>query len=322
MINRREFIKGCVALALTLLTGGKLWLGGKEKPYILESTHSIMGTSVMMAVIHSDVENAKKAMDLAFDEMYKINDLMSVYKENSEVGVLNRNGFYEGASADTIHVIERANHHSELSDGAFSIAVLPILELWKKGIPAEAEIEETLELLDHENIVIEDGNIRFKKDGMGITLGGIAKGYAVDKAIEVLKQNGIEHAIVSAGGDIRTIGDKADGVPWRVALRNPEDKKECITTIELCDKAIATSGNYERYLNEETTPHIINPRTGYPAQSLSSVTIIAENAMDADALSTAVFVLGAEEGMDLVERVGAEALIITNDGKILRSSGL
>ena len=274
-----------------------------------------------MTVIHSDVERAKAAMDLAFEEIYKINDLMSVYKENSEVGVLNRNGFYEGASADTIHVIERANHHSELSDGAFGIAVLPVLELWKKGVPMEAEIEETLELLDHENIVIEDGNIRFKKDGMGITLGGIAKGYAVDKAVEVLKQNGIERAMVSAGGDIRTIGDKADGVPWRVALRNPEDKKECITTIELCDKAVATSGNYERYFNEGTAPHIVNPRTGYLAQSLSSATIIAENAMDADALSTAVFVLGAEEGMRLVERAGAGALIITNDRKIVKSSG-
>ncbi|MDD2777762.1 MAG: FAD:protein FMN transferase, partial [Methanocellales archaeon] len=176
-----------------------------------------------------------------------------------------------------------------------------------------------LELLDPENITINGGRIQFKKAGMGLTLGGIAKGYAVDKAIETLKQNGIEHALVSAGGDMRTLGNKLDGTPWRVALRNPQDKKASITTIELCDKAVATSGNYERGLNDD--PHILDPRTGSIIRGLMSVTILAENTIDADALSTAVFVLGAEEGMRLVERSGSEALIITNDGNIVRSSG-
>ncbi|HIH36404.1 MAG TPA: FAD:protein FMN transferase, partial [Methanocellales archaeon] len=185
-----------------------------------------------------------------------------------------------------------------------------------------AKLEETLELLNPKNITLKGGRIRFKKEGMGITLGGIAKGYAVDKAIETLKQNGIEHALVSAGGDMRTLGNKLDGTPWRVALRNPQDKKASITTIELCDKAVATSGNYERYLNEEKqSPHIMDPRTGSLVQGLMSVTILAENTIDADALSTAVFVLGAEEGIRLVERSGSEALIIDNDGKIIRSSG-
>lgn len=319
MINRRKFIKGCAAFGLALLTCS--WLSAK-RAYILESTRNIMGTSVKMAVVHSDVEWAKKAVDISFEEMYKIDDLMSIYKDSSEISMLNNNGYCEYANADTINVIERANHHSRLSDGAFSVAVLPVLELWTEGLPTKSRLKETLELLDHNNIIIEDGKIRLKKDGMGITLGGIAKGYAVDKAIETLKQNGIEHALVSAGGDIRTIGNKLEGVPWRVALRNPADKKECITTIELCDKAVATSGNYERGFNEGAiSPHIVDPRTGYTVQGLMSVTILAENTIDADALSTAVFVLGAEEGIRLVERAGLEALIIKNDGKILRSSG-
>jgi thiamine biosynthesis lipoprotein len=271
----------------------------------------------MMSVVHSDVDLAKKVIDSAFNEIYKIDRLMSIYKENSEVYALNRDGFYEGASADTIHVIKRASYHSGLSNGAFSIAVLPILDLWKRKVaPTEAEISERLELLDHESIITEDGKILFKKNGMGITLGGIAKGYAVDKAIEALRQNGIEHALVNAGGDIRTIGEKTDGVPWKIALRDPEDKKGCTTTADICNKAVATSGNYER-----SSPHLVDPRTGYATQRMMSATVIADSAMDADALATAVFVLGAEEGIDLVERASAEALITTNDGKILKSSG-
>ncbi|MFC1787388.1 FAD:protein FMN transferase [Halobacteriota archaeon] len=319
MINRRKFIKGCAAFSLALLTGS--WLSAK-RAYITESTRNIMGTSVKMAVVHSDVDWAKKAMDVSFEEMYKINDLMSIYKDSSEISMLNNNGYCDYANADTIRVIERANHHSGLSDGAFSIAVLPVIGLWKKGIPTEASLREKLDLLDDNNILIEGGKIRLKKEGMGITLGGIAKGYAVDKAIETLKQNGIEHALVSAGGDIRTVGNKLDEAPWRVAIRNPQDKKKSVTTIELCDKAVATSGNYERFFNDGTTsPHIVDPRTGYTVQGLMSVTILAETTIDADALSTAVFVLGAEEGMRLVERAGSEALIIDNDGEILKSSG-
>ncbi|MDD3292015.1 MAG: FAD:protein FMN transferase [Methanocellales archaeon] len=316
MVNRRKFIKGCAAFSLALLTGS--WLSSK-RAYVIESTRNIMGTSVKIAAVHSDVDWAKKAMNLSFEEMYRVNDLMSIYKDGSDIRLLNKNGYCDYADDDTICVIERANHHSGLSNGAFNVAVLPLIELWEKCIPTEAKLGETLELLDPENITIDGGRIRLKKEGMGITLGGIAKGYAVDKAIETLKQNGIEHALVSAGGDIRTFGNKLNGTPWRVGLRNPQDKKASIATIDLCDKAVATSGNYERGLND--APHIVDPRTGSIVRGLMSVTILAENTIDADALSTAVFVLGAEEGMRLVERSGSEALIITNEGKMVRSSG-
>ncbi len=309
-ISRRQFIKGGVAIAMTFLMGSKLRLYGigEESPHVIEGTRNIMGTSVAASIIHHDVDVAKEAMALAFNEMYKIDDLMSVYRANSEVRSLNESGFYEGASADTIRVIERANHYSRLSGGAFAITVLPIMT----GIRFT---RSTLELANYENLLIGNGNIGFKKAGMGITLGGIAKGYAVDRAIEVLRQNGIERALINAGGDIRTIGGRTAEVPWRIALRDPDNRKERVTVIELCDKAIATSGNYERF-------HIVNARTGCVAQEMMSATVIAENAMDADALSTTIFLLGVEKGMELVERLsGVEALVITNDRRILRSSG-
>ncbi|MCD5409243.1 MAG: FAD:protein FMN transferase, partial [Methanocellales archaeon] len=196
-ISRRQFITGGATLAMAFLMGTRLRLYGvgERSPYVIEGTRNIMGTSVTVSIIHHDVDAAKEAMALAFNEVFKINDLMSVYRVNSEVHLLNENGFYEGASADTIRVIERANHYSRLSGGAFAITVLPIM----------ANLRFTrsmLELTNYENIRIENGNIGFKKAGMGITLGGIAKGYAVDRAVEVLRQNGIERALISAGGDI------------------------------------------------------------------------------------------------------------------------
>ncbi len=352
-ISRRQFIKGGVALAMTFLMGTKLRLYGigEESLHIIEGTRNILGTSVTVSIIHHDVDVAKEAMALAFNEVFKINDLMSVYRANSEVYILNENGFYDGASADTIRVIARADHYSRLSGGAFAITVLPIMtdirftrsmlksrrRRWSKTIFSRKHFAEVfsnynstrspiwcmLELTNYENLLIGNGNIEFKKAGMGITLGGIAKGYAVDRAIEVLRQNGIERALINAGGDIRTIGGKTEEVPWRIALRNPENREECITVIELCDKAIATSGNYERYFSEDAKmPHIVNARTGCAAQEMMSATVIAENAMDADALSTTIFLLGVEKGMELVERLsGVEALMITNDRRILRSSG-
>jgi len=295
--------------------------------YLIEVTCSIMGTSVAMTAIHSNVDEAKEAVRLAFDEMCRIEGLMSVYKEDSEVSILNRNGFIENASAETIYVIKKGIYYSELSEGAFSICVLPLLDLWKERLkagrfPTETEIKEALELADCRNIVIDGRNVRLKKGGMRITLGGIAKGYAVDRAIEVLRRKGIRHALVNAGGDIRVIGEKAEGVPWRVAVRDPMNKRRFVTVVELRDRAVATSGSYERYIGKEMrVSHIINSKTGQPAQEMLSTTIIAKNAIDADTLSTVVFLLGLEKGIELVERLGdVEALVITKEGKIVRSS--
>ncbi len=296
--------------------------------YVVEGTRSIMGTSVSITVIHPSPEEAKEAANLAFGEMDKIEDLMSVYKEDSEVSILNREGFLKDASPETIYVLKRGIYYSELSGGAFSICVLPLLELWEKRLetgmaPTEAEIEEALELADFRSIRIDGGDVELLKKGMRITLGGIAKGYAVDRAIEVLRRKGIGHALVNAGGDIRAIGGKVEGVPWRIGIRDPRNKRRFITVVEIGDRAIATSGSYERYIGRELkVSHIINAKTGRPAQELLSATIIAENAIDADVLSTVVFLLGLEKGMELVEEMGhVEALIVTKKGEVVRSSG-
>jgi thiamine biosynthesis lipoprotein len=286
--------------------------------HVIKDVQDALGTFVTITIIHPDVNEAVSALRAGFDEIYRIHHLMNAYQQSSEVGILNREGYYEGVSGDTRHVIQRASSFSELLEGAFDITVLPLLELWeenvsKSKIPTDAEISERLELVNYRNILIENKNISFRKRGMGITLAGIAKGYAVDKAIEALVQCNIRHALVNAGGDIRVIGGKGENIPWRIAIRDPRYKTRIVTAVELYDQAIATSGTYRRSFDD-----IINPKVGRPAQGVLSSTVIAKTAMDADMLATCMFVFGAEKGIELIGKLdGVKAFVIRSDGSIL-----
>jgi thiamine biosynthesis lipoprotein len=286
--------------------------------HIIKDVQNALGTFVTVTVIHPDASEGISAVRAAFDEIHRIHHLMNVHEQNSEVGVLNSEGYYENASDDTRHLIQRANSFSELFEGAFDITVLPLLELWKENVskrktPTDAEISERLELVNYRNILIEDKNISFRKRGMGITLAGVAKGYAVDKAIEALSRGNIRHALVNAGGDIRVIGGKDENIPWRIAIRDPRNKTRIVTAVELYGQAIASSGTYRRPFDD-----IINPKVGKPAQGVLSSTVIAKTAMDADMLATCMFVLGAEKGMELVWKLGGvKAFVIRGDGSIV-----
>ncbi|OGP96685.1 MAG: hypothetical protein A2157_15350 [Deltaproteobacteria bacterium RBG_16_47_11] len=286
--------------------------------HIIKDVQGALGTFVTITVVHPDLSEGISAVRAAFDEVHRIHDLMNVHKQSSEVGVLNREGFYEGVSDDTRHVIQRANSFSELIEGAFDITVLPLLELWEENVsksktPPDSEISERLELVNYRNILIEHKNISFRKRGMGITLAGVAKGYAVDKAIETLSRGNVRHALVNAGGDIRVIGGKDENIPWRIAIRDPRNKTRIVTAVELYDQAIATSGTYRRSFDD-----MINPKVGRPAQGVLSSTVIAKKAIDADVLATCMFILGAEKGIELVGRLDeVKAFVVTSDGSVL-----
>jgi len=293
-----------------------------------EISRELMGTKVTITVYNDDKDKAKEVIELAFNEIKRIDSLLSNYKNDSEVSLLNRNGFIEEPSNDMLYNVKKSLRYSELSEGAFDITVQPLLDLYKdsfenkKRAPTDNEIKETLELVNFENIVIEFKKIRFEKKGIKITLGGIAKGYAVDKAIDVLKKNDIKHALVNAGGDLRAIGNKGKK-NWSIALANPRNKREYVALIELNNKSVATSGDYERYFDEDKKfHHIVNPKTGYSADELISVTIITDKAVDADALATSVLVLSKEKGLELIEKLeNVEGLIITKEKEIIKSSG-
>ena len=293
----------------------------------LTKTRELMGTIVSITVVDKDTVKAGNSIELAFIEIERINSLMSHYNNQTPVGILNNEGILKNPDTELINILRQSEYYSALSNGAFDITVQPLLELYTTSFqktgkpPSEKEIKNILNLVNYQNIIIEETSISFDKTGMKITLGGIAKGYAVDKAIEILKANNIESALINAGGDIRTIGNKGKE-DWSIALRNPRDDQDYITIINLNNKAVATSGDYERYFVDKTQHHIINPKTGKSALGIISVTILTDKAVDADALATSVFVLGANKGLALIESLsGVEGLLITENKEIIKSKG-
>jgi len=293
-----------------------------------ETTKELMGTTVTITIYNKNKDQAEQAINLAFKEIERIENLLSNYINTSEVAILNKNKEIGKASNELIYVLGKSLRYGDLSRGAFDITVQPILDLYThsfqelKRPPTEGEVKETLKLVGYENIYIKNKQIQLTNPETKITLGGIAKGYIIDKAIEILQKQNIEHALVNAGGDMRAIGNKGDK-DWSIALQNPRKKYQHIAVIPLNNKAVATSGDYERYFDEKKEfHHIVDPRTGYSATELISVTIITGKAIDADALATSVFVLGKEKGLNIVENTkNTEALIITSDKEIIKSSG-
>ncbi len=266
----------------------------------------------------------------AFDEMRRIEKLMNVHDPESEISRVNRLAGKEAVQIDKkiFEILEVSVEYSVLTSGAFDVSIRPLSVLWgEKGklkeIPKVKEIEERLSLVNYKNIVLDKRNqtVEFKREGMALDLGGIAKGYALDCAVRVLKEREIKEALINVGGDIRVMGERN----WRVGLQHPRKEGEVLIIIKLKDQAIATSGDYQRYFVKENKRyhHIINPKTGHPAQRCMSVTIFAPRATQADILATGIFILGPEKGMKLIESLeGVEGIIIDSQGKILLSSNL
>ncbi|MCD4669075.1 MAG: FAD:protein FMN transferase [Actinomycetia bacterium] len=327
------FILIIVLIASSLISG--LSSCGFRTLERFEETREMMGTYVTI-IMYTTKEDSRDIMEAGFERMQEVIDIASVYDENSEMSLLNREGFIEDPSDELKDLIGLSIEYYNISGGSFDITIKPVLALWSGGLWKEseevqaAEIREALRLVGSDKIIIEGNKIYFTAEGMSADLGGIAKGYAADKALEVISEYGVEHALVNAGGDMVAIGKKADGEKWLAELENPDGAEDESSSIETLpsfvfeNKAVATSGNYHRYYDpEKKVHHITDPRTGYSAGQCISVTIIADSCTEADVLATSVFVKGPVEGMELVEKMeGIEALIIDNDGKIYKSSGL
>ena len=322
------FLSGLVLLAAFASTVSHFWMSpDAQDEGVAYESRQLMGTIMTIEIVTAG-ENSKGSLDAAFGEIDRIEDLMSTYKPESELSRLNREGQLENPSLDLVFLMNQSVYYGDVSNGAFDVTIMPILSLWKTKInqgdfPTGLEINDTLLLVNYSNITVRDDIISFEETGMSVTLDGIAKGYAVDKAVEVLRGQGYENGFVNAGGDGMYFGTKSDGSTWRVGLRNPDNKSDAIAILDISNMAVATSGNYERYFSESARlSHISNPKTGYSSQDLISATIIASSAMEADTLATAVFVLGPVEGMKLIEQTeSAEGLLITPERSVLKSSG-
>jgi thiamine biosynthesis lipoprotein len=301
----------------------------------------LMDTVWEVKVYHRNKTEAEEAIDGAIKEIRRIEQKMSCFLPTSEVSRINNEALREGSkssllvggwipvSDELFSLLTEAVRVSDLSEGSFDITVYPLMKIWKfkgEGIapPDKKEIEKKKRLVNYKNMFIENGKIKFAKRGMGIDLGGIAKGYAVDAAIKVLKEKNIKSAMVDAGGEMYVLGRK-QGKPWRIGIRHPRKREGILGILDLEGKGISTSGDYERFFlfAGKRYHHILNPKTGYPADKCQSVTIVAKKATFADALSSGVFVLGPREGMDLIESLeGVEGVIVDNEGEVSVSSGL
>ncbi|MDK2892570.1 MAG: FAD:protein transferase [Methanohalophilus sp.] len=297
---------------------------------IYSQTREAMGTTVTIAAVGSNEDQMYESIDKAFERIEEIESLMSTYNDQSQLSILNKEKNVDNTDPSLVYVLEKSIYYSEITSGAFDVTIKPVLDLWASKYgdgkpnqpPTQDEINDALRLVNSSAIIINGTSVSIN-EGMEITLGGIAKGYAVDEAARVLISHGVENGFVNAGGDGFYFGTKPDGKPWIIGLQDPEKKVDPVTVMTLSGKAVTTSGNYERYFNDSArVSHIADPRTGYPVSNLISSTIIADSALEADALATSVFVLGEEDGLKLVESLeGVECLIITPDKRIVRTEG-
>jgi thiamine biosynthesis lipoprotein len=264
---------------------------------------------VMMGTFVEVVSPDKKAASIVFAEIQRVEGLLSKYKEGSDIWQLNRSGKWV-VNPDTLYVIREAKKFWQMSNGAFDITVAPLVELWgfkdkKYSVLQEEKIKATLKLVGMDKIIFNDFNnmVEFKVLGMQIDLGAIAKGYAVDCAVDKLRRQGIKSCVINAGGQIYCLGNKF-GKPWKVAIKDPR-QEDFYDFLKLKDKAVSTSGDYEQYFirGKKRYSHIFNPKTGYPAESdIISVTVVASDGLTADALATSIFVLGKEKGKELIKK--------------------
>jgi FAD:protein FMN transferase len=334
-LNRRSFLKLSGLLGAGLATGVMVPLTAEaikfnKRMYKVSRTRLSMGTFVSMTLVDPSRDNAEEAMGLAFNEIDRLNGLMNRFQSATAVGELNREGVLASPPPEVLAVVKDALSFYRVSNGAFDISVAPIVDLFKERLgnngktpPTESEIRTLLTSVGADSIVIQGKSIRFTKPGMAVTLDGIAKGYIVDRAADVLAKRKISNFLINAGGDIRTSGERQDRKPWTIAIQDPHKKKHYPDIITMRDGAIATSGNYEVYFDREKMfHHIVNPRTGLSPHADSSVSVKAPTTMEADALSTTVFVMNPKEGIRFINSLPRyECLVLSTKGAINRSRG-
>ena len=316
----------CWAAGLILLFTISACSPQKEKVY--RKNRILMDTTVTISVVSGSGDKSEKAIDRAFSEIEKLDRLLNFFSDSSEVSEINRNAGLKAVvvSPETFAVLEKAVYASGKTNGAFDVTIGSVTAMWdfhKRTKPEDKKIKERLPLVNYKNIILnkKSSSVYLKKKGMLIDLGGIAKGYAADKAVEALKREGIKSGLVSISGDIKAFGLKPDLKPWKIGIRNPrsENKEdEIMATIEMTDMAISTSGDYERYfiIEGKRYHHILNPKTGYPVDECRSVSIIAKDGSVTDPFSTGIFILGAEKGIKLLEEMEIDGIIVDKNGKI------
>lgn len=338
IFSRAVIILVCLSLVAVLFFS----CADKDRADADSGYQMIMGTFAHVIAVAEDSGTAKKCVRAALDEIRKVDDLMSDYKSDSEISRVNREADERAVkvSKSTYEVLQRSVEFSEMTGGAFDITVGPLVALFRnakenKVAPSEEQIAQARSKVGFEKLKLDSENktVQFSDNGMLLDLGGIAKGYAIDKAIEAAQRSGAIGAMVDIGGDVRCFGLPPKGKDhWLIGLQDPNSAIQGIgggelqLVLKVTNAAVATSGDYQQFvfIEGKRYSHIMDRGTGTSAEGLSSVTIIADNATDADALATSVSVMGAEKGLALIEKLpNTEAILIAPQPtyEIIKTSG-
>lgn len=324
--TRRHFLKTCGILGTGAAVSAvvpSLAQASRGKQHKVRQTRLQMGTIVTITALHTSTALVQEAVGRAFEEISHFESLFSRYDSASPVSILNQQGKVSGIPVALADVISRAQRIGSLSDNAFDITVQPLVELFHarqnpQGTFAldKKEFAYALSLVDHRGVTVTGDSITLAREGMGITLDGIAKGYIVDKASELLAANGVTNHMINAGGDIRTMGANY-GKPWKIAIEDPQKAGNYPAVLNMYTGAVATSGGYEVFYDKERMfHHLISPTSGKSPNNVASVSVSASSVMEADALATAVFIKQLRQGAQFINSLpGRECLIVTKDGK-------
>lgn len=290
-------------------------------------TSHALGCDITMVVLHHDASIGEKALDAAFAELERVEQVMSIYRPQSQLSRLNENGVFNDPDPYLVQVLEECRLISQRSDGAFDVTVQPLWVLYAAAqrsgkLPSDVEIDEARKKVGWRRVSISGSEIRFLESGMAITLNGIAQGFAADRAMEALRRHGIAHALVNTG-EISSLGRKAGGEPWMVGIQHPRQPDAYLGLAQLDGRCMTTSGDYEtKFSDDFVYNHIFDPASGRSPQAFSSVSVVAPTATEADGLSTAIFVLGAEKGLALARASNhVDVLLVMKDGQTLVTDG-
>ncbi len=329
-LGRRKFLRIIGAGSIAGLTALKLGIDAVPKTEVVSETRFLMGTLVNLTLVTADRMAGKDALEACLGHMENLETVLSRHQSESQLSCLNRDGELENASPHLTYVLNEAVRYGTLTGGAFDVTVKPLVDLYNanhtsgNGLPSDAAIQRTLTQVGYQHIRVDRNTVSYEQPEMAITLDSIAKGYIVDQGIAALQQHGFRNILVEAGGDLSAMGSKSGNTPWRIGIQSPRnDQDSLLPSFNIRNQAVATSGDYmQAFTPDFAHHHILDPRTGYSAPELSSVTLVAPNVMLADALATAVMVMGTTDGLNLIENMpGCEAIVLTKTLEVMQSSG-
>ncbi len=325
MVNRRQFLNLSTGAATLMmhrtLSGNELALQQHVR------SAEALGTQVNITVFHPEETIANQAIDAALERIEHVEQLMSLYRPDSQLSLLNRRGVLRHPHPDLVAVLTKAAELSRLTRGAFDVTVQPLWKLYADragdgALPTEGEIEKVRQRIGWQHIRIESDIIYFDRAGMQVTLNGVAQGLAADLAQQALKERGIKHALIDAG-ELNAMGSPSRKESWHIAIQHHRQQSERIAKIGLLDRCLSTSGDYAtRFSDDYRHHHLLDPRTGLSPAKLASVSVAAPSALEADVLSTAIFIIGPEQGKELVESMNlVDALFVSKSGEVVTTEG-